>query len=146
MGEINAVIGLSQLRCVNDLLSARRKLADQYRARLSGIADIETIPVPPNMAHSYYKFPILLPTVAMRNAVSEALREKHQIETGSVYWPPCHMQPVAKTNPGLYCSRSAMIAAEDVLPRILCLPIHPKLTEESVEHVVRTLAEEIKRL
>ena len=93
MDELSAVLGLSQLHTIEASLATRQKVAQQYKAGLSSLEEAEIISPPADMRHSYYKFPIVLSTRVRRDALAEALKKKHGIDTGTVYWPPCHLQP-----------------------------------------------------
>ncbi|MFA7398275.1 MAG: DegT/DnrJ/EryC1/StrS family aminotransferase, partial [Candidatus Bathyarchaeia archaeon] len=91
----------------------------------------------PNLRHSYYKFPIKLDSRIDRLKVTALLKEDYGVETGQVYYPPCHLHPyyreVFGTKDGDYPN------AERVLNHILCLPMHVKLSKENVKYVAESL-------
>jgi dTDP-4-amino-4,6-dideoxygalactose transaminase len=147
MDELSAILGLSQIRMLDDFIAVRNKIARMYHEGLADLRDqgVFIVSPPSNTRHSYYKFPLLLPTVEQRNAVSKALKEKHGIDTGTVYWPPCHLQPIVKSRPDLYGVRGEFPASEDILPRILCLPIHARLSTEEVARVIDAVHVEVAR-
>lgn len=142
MDELSAVLGLSQLRQLDTFLQKRRTIAAQYEAGLGSLEGLDLIKLPEGMRHSYYKFPVLLSSRDRRNALASALKEKHHIDTGTVYWPPCHLHPAVPARPDLYDTRSDFPISEEILPRILCLPIHARLDEPSVERVIEAVKTE----
>ena len=141
MDELSAILGISQIRMLDQFITIRKQIAREYEEGLADLKDegICTVLPKSNMQHSYYKFPILLPTVGQRNTVSKSLREEYGVDTGTVYWPPCHLQPVVELRPDLYVVRGDLTASEDVLPRVLCLPIHARLTNAEVAQVIEAV-------
>ena len=89
---------------------------------------------------------MLLPSKAQRDALAAALKQKHGIATGTVYWPSCHVQPIVTARPDLYAIRGHLTVAEDILPRVLCLPIHGQLTDETTKQVIRAVKSEWQHL
>ena len=146
MDELSAVLGVSQTRTLETSLAARQRVAQQYRNELGPVDGFELINPPDGMRHSYYKFPLVLPTKGLRHALAAALKEKHGIATGTVYWPPCHMQPVVQARPDLYAVRTPLAVAEEILPLVLCLPIHARLDEETTDLIIRAVKLEWQQL
>ncbi|MEK7747783.1 MAG: DegT/DnrJ/EryC1/StrS family aminotransferase [Nitrospirota bacterium] len=145
MDEVRGVLGRSQLRILDAMLAKRREIAKQYKTGLKLVKGLELIRLPKGMDASFYKFPILVSTVERRKALSEAL-QKHGIKSGSVYWPPCHLQPVVLARPELYGVRGPYPVSEDILPRILCLPMHPQLDTMTVNQIISAVKTENKKL
>jgi perosamine synthetase len=144
--ELSAVLGVSQTRTLDASLAVRQHVAEQYRSELGPVDGLELLGPPSGMRHAYYKFALVLPTKDQRNAMAGALKEKHGIATGTVYWPSCHVQPVVTARPDLYAVRSSMPVAEDVLPRVLCLPIHARLNGEVTKQVIHAVKAEWRLL
>ncbi len=145
LDEIRAILGLSQLRTLESMLTRRREIAARYTEALAGMPHIEVLGPPEGFAHSYFKFPILVDEVGRRQQLGVALREKHRVATGTVYWPACHPQPLVQERPDLYDARGPFPVADEVLPRVICLPIHPQLSDEDVDRVVEGLCHELGR-
>ena len=145
LGEISAILGLSQLRSLPWALEIRRRIAASYELGLRSLAEIEFIRPPEGSLSSYYKFPILLPTVEKRNTVAQALKDIHHIDTGTVYWPPCHLHPVVRNRMDLYSVPGPLPISEQVLPRVLCLPVHARLDQAAAGRVIDAVTLEVKR-
>ncbi len=146
LDEVRGVLGLSQLRRLDSMLATRRKIAKQYETGLKSVKGVSCIGRPRGMKPALYKYPILISTKERRTALAEALNKQHGIRTGSVYWPPCHLQPVVLARPDLYAVRGAFPVAESILPRVLCLPMHSGLEDQTVSRIVNAVKTESKRL
>ena len=55
------------------------------------------------------------------------------IATGSICWPPCHLEPYYLGRAGDFPARCPL--AEDVLGRTLTLPLHAGMSLEDVDRV-----------
>jgi dTDP-4-amino-4,6-dideoxygalactose transaminase len=65
---------------------------------------------------------------------TRSLLEDFGVETGNIFYPPCHMQGVYKKL-GAF-SYGSLSTAEQVLSRTITLPMHVGLTNDDVEFVV----------
>ena len=93
-----------------------------YEAELRSVDEIDFIQTPAGSLSSHYKFPILLPTAERRNAVAQGLKDRHHIDTGAVYWPPCHLHPVVQARTDLYSLPVPLPISEQVLPKCSAYP------------------------
>jgi dTDP-4-amino-4,6-dideoxygalactose transaminase len=138
MPEINAVIGLHQLKKLDDFIRARNEIADIYRKGLAKLR-IETINTPKDVVCSYYKFLCFLKNEKEKELMKSRLREKHGIEVSNgIYWPMCHTQP-------LYKGSASYPKAEAKLARSLCIPMYSSMKKEDAEYVLECFLQEIKR-
>lgn len=139
--ELSAALGVKQLVRLGEFVAGRNRLAAHYLERLAGMPDLGLFPPLADQVHSYYKFPVLLPSRCDRSRVAQCLQEEFGVQTGSAYWPPCHHHP-------LYCDRSPAAlfpVAEDLLPRVLTLPLYIGLQEVDVDWVCSALKEVLVR-
>ncbi|OGH61776.1 MAG: hypothetical protein A3G34_14270 [Candidatus Lindowbacteria bacterium RIFCSPLOWO2_12_FULL_62_27] len=141
LDEVRSVIGYHQLRGLENAVLRRNALARRYTERLKDVKGIQVFEVAPHIRHAYYKFPVSVDPPISRDHLMRRLNEEHDVETGVLYDPPCHLQPIVMetfgTKPG-DCPVS-----ESILRRELCLPMHVSLTEEDVDRVVGILSAEI---
>jgi dTDP-4-amino-4,6-dideoxygalactose transaminase len=137
LSEAGAVIGIHQLRNLDLFLQRRSEIAQEYSLLLSSIAGITLFRKPPNIKHSYYKYPVLLDENLDRAKVAVDLKNKYGVETGNIYYPPCHLHPFYRENFG--CKEGDMPVSESVLKSVLCLPMHPSLTTEDTRYVAEAL-------
>ena len=141
LSELHAAVGLSQLGRLEEFVAERRRVADTYTRRLTGVGGIAPL-VPPNGSRSnFYKYPALLDRGVDRSALKRALKEQFQVSlSGEVYETPCHRQPVFSD-----WAAGEFPVADDVCSRHICLPIYPGMTEDEIDQVVMALREALSR-
>jgi perosamine synthetase len=137
MSEITAIIGKYQLAQLDEFIKKRNTIAKYYQGRLKNMTGISLFEVPDNIRHSYYKYPIRINNNVDRDKVALTLRREFGIDTGSIYYPPCHLHPWYQKNFGT--REGTFPVSEGVLKKILCLPMHVGLTDEIVQYVIDSL-------
>jgi perosamine synthetase len=142
MSEIAAIVGKNQLEHLDEFVDKRNRVARQYEAMLEGAEGITLFRAAPNFRHSYYKYPIKLAEGIDRLKVASVMKDQYGVETGHVYYPPCHMQPYYKMHYGV--KDGDLATAERVLKQILCLPMHAALSDENVKYVGESLVSAVK--
>jgi perosamine synthetase len=144
MPEINAILGVHQLRQLDGFLARRQQIACRYDQGLRGVEGIKLFVNPPSARHSYYKYPIIVEDGIGRDRLAQRLLERHGIHTGSVYYPPCHLQPIYRELFGY--DHGMLPVAEQVLPEVLCLPVFVQMRDEDVDYVLAAVKEEVALL
>ena len=136
LSEPHAVIGLAQLRRLNQFIEHRREIAQVYDEELKRLAGLATPVLPaPGCESSYYKYMVMLDG-ADRAEMKRRLREEYDIGlSGEVYDTPCHLQPVfAEYNDG------PLPGAEVICAGHVCLPVSATMTTDDAHYVVDSLA------
>jgi len=125
MNDIQATIGLVQLRKLEAMNARRREIARMYTDafRRSGVVQ----PPPDDTEESMSSWHIYCVRAAMRDELCMALQEMG-VTTG-VHYKPIHLY-------NCYGNRPSLPIAERVFPNILSLPMHPGLTDEDVQTVI----------
>jgi len=141
MSEIAAIMGIHQLRVLENFVRKRNEIARQYERLLADLKNLSPFRTPANVRHSYYKYPTKVSSKIDVDKLARNLKEKYGIETGNVYYPPCHLHPFYKKN--YATSEGQLPIAENVLKKVLCLPMHVGLTKADVEYVSNALHETI---
>ena len=144
LNEMAAIVGKHQLEHLEEFLAKRNEIARWYGKALADIDGVTLFRVPSNFRHSYYKYPLKLADGIDRLKLGCLLKEKYGVETGHVYYPPCHLQPFYMENFGT--REGDLPTSERVLKQVLCLPMHYKVTEENVEYIRAALVSSIKEL
>ena len=140
LDEVRSVLGLHQLRHLEETLARRRALAERYLTRLQTVPGVKPVASDARCRPSWYKFMVLVDPPASVESLQRVLLEQG-IESERLYWPPCHLQPVWRR---LFGGREGMFpVAEEALRRQLCLPLHPALSEGDVDDVVESLEREL---
>jgi perosamine synthetase len=126
MGNINAAIGLSQLRKADVFVERRRQICRTYDLAFQTGPDLETLQIDYNHAapHIY--------VIRVKNGKRDALMQflhDNGIETG-INYPPNHLQPFFSG------SLSKLPKTEEAYREIVTLPLHCALTDSDVAHVI----------
>lgn len=137
MSEVTAILGKYQLENLESFVIKRNEIAKQYEKSLKQINGISLFKHPAHIRHSYYKYPIKLDDNVDVQKLARTLREEYNIETGSIYYPPCHLHPFYREN--LVTGDNDFPVAEKVLDQILCLPMHVRITEDQVRYIASSL-------
>jgi perosamine synthetase len=129
MSNINAAIGLEQLKKAGAFIRRRREICRQYDSALSGIAGIATLPIDyrETAPHIY----VVRVKHGNRNCLMDFLRSK-DIETG-INYALNHLQPYFRGE-GVN-----LPAAEAAYREILTLPLHCGLSDGDVDCVVQSV-------
>ncbi len=140
MAEVEAAIGLEQLRRLPALVETRRSNAAFLTERLSSLPGITLPMIPDGVAHSFHQFCILVDEGKARLSRDElAQRLKGKGIECRVHYPrPLHQQPVFSNN-GI----TELPVSERVARHILSLPVHPMLTQPQLERIAQGVAEAI---
>jgi dTDP-4-amino-4,6-dideoxygalactose transaminase len=129
MSDVHAAVGLAQLDKLDANTQKRQSNARYLTESLKDI--VETPYVMPGYTHVYHQYTVRIPG-GRRDVVAAALRERG---VGSaVHYPvPVHKQPLYQ---GLGYDDS-LPESERAAAEVLCLPVHPGLSERDLETIVR---------
>ena len=128
MNDIQAAIGLVQLRKLESMNKRRREIIKMYTEGLKDIDGIETPPEDTKDCKSSWH--IYCIRCDKRDDLSAYL-ENSGIGTG-VHYKPIHTYPC-------YGNKPSLPVAERVFIRILTLPLHPGLSDEDVNRIIDTI-------
>lgn len=116
-------------------LSEVNRVAKRYSEQL---AHIEGLAIP-NVLEGYYsswaQYTVQLPTTVNRAEVQKQLKEKG-IPTNIYYIKPMHKQGAFQ---GTRSSQADCPVADKLCEKVLCLPIHPYLTDDEINKVCEAL-------
>jgi len=137
MTEVEAAVGIEQLKKLDNMIDKRRQNAEFLNKELSQLEGI-TIPfVKEYVKHSYHQYSILLDKKINRNKFIEALGERG-IGIGIHYPTPLHKQPV-------FNSSEKLPVCEDLSQKILSLPVHPGVHLEQLGYLTEIIKEIIQK-
>jgi dTDP-4-amino-4,6-dideoxygalactose transaminase len=135
MPEISAIMGIHQLARVEEFIDVRNKVADAYNEAFGRLDGFSIINYPKGHRCSYYKYPLVLSKSINKQNFTQTLK-LHGVETGTVFYPPCHMQPVYNKR---FLTQTELPVSETVLKRTITLPIHSALTDLEVLSVIENV-------
>lgn len=124
LDDIQAAILAVKLKFLDDFNARRRRLAQQYRARLAGLVRFQD----DDDGHIYHQFTIL---TEKRQKVIDALNAAEIAH--SIFYPiPCHLQSSVLE---LGYPPPRLPVTERMASEVLSLPIHQYLKEDEVDKV-----------
>ena len=131
LDALQAAILRTKLAWVDDDRDARRRVAERYRAAFDGADDV-TLP-PHRPEHAYHQYTIRVPA-GRRDAVAAALAAA-DLASARFYPIPLPDQPALAP----YVVDATPPVAAEAATRVLSLPIHPRLGDDDVDRVARTV-------
>jgi dTDP-4-amino-4,6-dideoxygalactose transaminase len=135
LSDILAAVGVAQVRKLDALLAARRRVAGWYDAALSGLNALRTPTAPEWGEHTYQSYVVLLDPALDRDAIIERLRGdgiESTLGTYALHAQPYYAQTYALRPGDLPNSFQAFTTS-------LALPLHAGLGAEDVDYVVERL-------
>jgi perosamine synthetase len=135
MTDLQAAVGLVQLRRLADMIAARKQQAQFYDRALAEISEVEPPYVPPYAQHAYTSYCIRMRPRARVSAhavvtamAARGVSCRHGIQ-------PLHLEPCFRETMAGVSLPESEAAARDTL----FLPIFPGLTEDDQAHIIMAL-------
>jgi len=139
MNEVQAAMGLLQLKYVDQAIAKRKKIAERYREGLKKIDGLAYLEDFPGVKHCYPYFPILIDKEKFGRSRDEVYEElkKHAIYGRRYFYPLISQFPTYRSlnsaQPG------KMPVAEKMSEEVLCLPIYPDLKTEDLILIIEII-------
>jgi perosamine synthetase len=136
LSEIACAVGLAQLERLDELLSARARVAGHYRDSLAGIEELE-LPCPDRAGdrRGWFVFVVQLPREADRDGTVRTLAAAG-IQS-KPYLPAIHLLSFYRERFGHRAGEFPV--CEDVAARSLALPFFPEMSEGQIARVASEL-------
>jgi dTDP-4-amino-4,6-dideoxygalactose transaminase len=138
MSELNAAIGLLQLKHVNQEISRRKEIDSTYRELLKDVKGISCLWAASRKMANYSYFPILVESdyLLNRDALYQRLKEQ-SIFARRYFYPLISDFPMYRGMPS--ARRENLPVATDAASKVLCLPIYPALTKHDQKRIVHLI-------
>ncbi|UCG77264.1 MAG: aminotransferase class I/II-fold pyridoxal phosphate-dependent enzyme [Nitrospirota bacterium] len=132
MSNVLAAIGRGQLKVLNDRVSRKREIFEEYRAALSGMPGVEFMPEASYGTSTRWLTVLLIEEDKFGAGPLEIVEklEQSNIEARPV-WKPMHLQPLYKEN-HIVGGR----VSEDLFNRGICLPSGTAMTSVDIKRVI----------
>ncbi|HYQ47621.1 MAG TPA: DegT/DnrJ/EryC1/StrS family aminotransferase [Thermodesulfovibrionales bacterium] len=144
MTDLQAALGLAQLRKVEWMWKRRKEIAGRYTNALGTCQAVSLPSVKPDRESAWHLYTIRLdPERAPggRDLFIEELR-KQGVST-SVHFIPLYGHPYYRTAYGY--DRSAFPVSEKIFERTVSLPLYPGMTDEEADWVIQAVEDAVRR-
>jgi len=132
MSELNAILGLSQLKRLDEFIAWREKIARLYTQGVAELPELSAV-LPPGRS-SWYKYIVLLPKGLDRTNFKKRMKEQGVSLSGEVYEISLHRQPIFEKQ-----VHGEFPMADDICSRHICLPLYYGMTEKEARMVIDAL-------
>jgi dTDP-4-amino-4,6-dideoxygalactose transaminase len=135
MSEINAVMGLLQLKEVDVAISVRKQIDQRYRVAFDGILGLQCMDISGQSRPNFSYFPILVGSEfpISRDELYEKLK-KENIFSRRYFYPLISDFPMYQDLPS--SSSDNLVVAKKLASQVLCLPIYPDLQADDQQRVI----------
>lgn len=135
MTDVQAAIGREQLKRLPGLIAQRREMAARYRELLAEVPGVG-LPFEPEWARSNWQsFSVRLPAgVDQKRVMQRMLDDGIATRRGIMN---AHREPAYEN--GCWRAGSALTESERAQNETILLPLHPFLTDDDLERIVRSL-------
>ena len=139
MNELQAAIGLLQLKHVDKAMGRRREIDHHYRQELSTVSGIVIPKLPTDIIYNYAYFPVLIEKryPLTRDELNDKLCQ-HGIYARRYFYPLISEFPMYRGLPS--AAQSNLPIARKVAYQVICLPIYPSLENESITRITSIIA------
>ncbi|HUQ93358.1 MAG TPA: DegT/DnrJ/EryC1/StrS aminotransferase family protein [Bryobacteraceae bacterium] len=140
MTDLQASLGLPQLRRLPGFVERRREIARRYDRAFADIDEIETPLALPDRGHVYHLYAVRLRTERLttnRAGFLSALAARRI--GGSVHFIPLHRHPYYRETFGYRPEQFPV--AEKLYEGYASLPLYPRMTDADVEDVIEAVRE-----
>ena len=135
LNDLQAAVGLLNLKLIEEEKEKRRKIIDTYKKCLKDVNGITFYNIPKNVQNSYQYFVIRIKEKEFglsRNELYKQLK-KYNIFTRKYFYPLCSDYTCYRQLPS--SSPDNLITANKIVNEVLCLPLYGKLELSSVEKI-----------
>src|SRR3954471_3985123 len=144
MPDVQAAMGLAQLRKLDHFQLRRRQIVESYTRAFSGVEPLELPAERSEVEHAWHLYVLRLRPGTLsidRNRFIEELTARN-IGT-SVHFIPLHLQPYYRQK--YQYLPTAFPVAYDNYQRMLSLPLHPLLSDSDVADVIAAVLDIVER-
>ncbi|GAA5213907.1 UDP-4-amino-4,6-dideoxy-N-acetyl-beta-L-altrosamine transaminase [Corallincola platygyrae] len=137
MTDIQAALGNSQMRHLDNWIAQRNQLAKNYQEKLQALG-LNYLQVAADTLSAYHLFMLVLP----ENKASEHRSIFEELKSRGIgvnlHYTPIHLQPYYQE---MGFQSGDFPIAEAYASRAITLPLYPELTEQQQDYVIDTLAD-----
>jgi dTDP-4-amino-4,6-dideoxygalactose transaminase len=140
LSDIQAAIGLHQLRKLERFIEIRTRYARLYGRALADVAEVEVPPDAASSRHSWHLYMLRLNLEQLEIDRAEFIRALRGRDIGtSVHFIPVPLHPFFAPYAGRPENQCPQALA--LYPRLVSLPLYPAMSEEQIEYVAAAVKE-----
>lgn len=144
MTDIQAALGLHQLRKLPQFHARRRAIVERYQSAFRSCEELEVPTERNDVEHAWHLYVLRLNLDRTHITRDRFIREMHERNIGcSVHFIPIHLHQYYRDKYS-YKPEQFPIALREY-QRIVSLPVSPRMTEEDVEDVIRAVTNVIRQ-
>lgn len=138
MTDLQASLGIQQLKKVEKFAKRRKEIWDIYKKELSQLPIILPPEPEANTVHAYHLFTLLIDSEKTRITRDEVLLKLHKMNIGTgVHYIALHLQPFYRNYFGY--KKGDFPNSEYISDRTFSIPLSAKLEDSDVEDVIQAL-------
>jgi dTDP-4-amino-4,6-dideoxygalactose transaminase len=144
MFDIQASLGLHQLKKIDSFWKKRKRIVETYNKAFSKFDEVNLIKEKPGIKNAYYLYILAFKTEQLkadRDQIMTALQQEN-IGVG-VHYRVVHLQPFYRQTYGF--KPGDFPNAEYLSDRVVSLPLFPKMTEDDARDVIKVVEKVILR-
>ena len=141
--DIQATLGISQLKKINQFVAKRRRIAQTYNLAFKDNPYFNTIEETKFSSHAYHLYPILLKDKYknQKKGIFEKMRQNHL--GAQVHYLPVYLHPYYKN---LGYKRGLCPSAEDFYQREISIPLYPSMTDKELRFVINQIFQVFRKI
>ena len=139
MNDLQAAMGLLQLKYIDSAIEKRKKITEIYREGLKEVDGIRFLDEMDGVKHNYAYFPVFINEMEYGMSRDEVYEElnNHNIYCRRYFYPLISNFSVYKGLPSALAKN--LPVAKQISREVICLPIYPDLDHGDVERVIEIL-------
>jgi perosamine synthetase len=142
--DLQASLGLPQLKKVDAMWNSRKRIAAKYTEALKDLEILQLHTIKPDRESSWHLFPVRLYLDRLTKNRAQIINELREKNVGvGVHFMPVHQH--------LYYSETFNLSdaeypvASAAFPRLMSLPIYPGMTDDNVDKVIDVLLDTLNK-
>jgi dTDP-4-amino-4,6-dideoxygalactose transaminase len=144
MTDMQAAIGLHQLRKLPQFQARRREIVRRYNEAFSQFEELQIPTERPEVEHAWHLYVLRLNVERLNVSRNQFIEELKARNIGtSVHFIPIHLHPYYRDKYG-YKPDDFPVAYREY-QRIISLPLYPRMSDRDVEDVIEAVADVVKR-
>tara|TARA_B100001093_G_scaffold519940_1_gene611586 strand:+ start:2435 stop:3595 length:1161 start_codon:yes stop_codon:yes gene_type:complete len=136
MNDIQAALGLNQMKRLDQYVKRRHQIAEYYDSELKSLS-LKTPFQLPETYSSYHLYPICIKNRKIKKTQKQIYNEiRNNNVLVNILYIPVHRQPYYEN---LGFKKNDFPVAENFYQEVICIPMYPTLQDKHQEYVIETI-------